>query len=352
MMCRYKRMTTELSRRRLVAFRTRDGEEILSIHRSLQDKILKDLEKDPRQREKVYNQAFLLVRKRFPLPSPIQVPEPEKWPTCIRYLRHVLSLRKAFAGNLITIPPSVDLARLLSDGGIGLWERGMTTEGLELLRSAEAILRQISSREDLLKANIHVIISLLIQDQGIGQFAESKDRIWQALQIRKDYQSNTPPEKYTKNDDILLHNAWSDYGCVLLQYNKYLEAEPIFAHCVKKYREWGSDESIPYEHAKYNHHMAFCQMFKGNFEEAVQLAEKGLSFVTLATGQSASTNNWKFDMACVVLQSGDAARALKLHQEVLAARLQHHGKSSFLTSQSYYAIAAINAHLGDLTSAE
>jgi hypothetical protein len=228
----------------------------------------------------------------------------------------------------------------------------MTTEGLELLRSAEGILHQISSKEDLLKANIYVIIALLIQDQGIAQFSESKDRIWQALQIRKDYQSNTLPEKYTKNDDILLHNAWSDYGCVLLQYNRYIEAEPIFAHCVTKYREWGPDESIPYEHAKYNHHMAFCQMFKKNFTEAVQLAEKGLHFVTLATGQSASTNNWKFDMACVVLQSGDVARALKLHQEVLAARLEHHGKSSFLTSQSYYAVAAINAHQGDLTSAE
>lgn len=345
-------MTTELSRRRLVAFRTRDGEELLSIHRSLQDKILKDLERDPRQREKVYQQAFLLVRKKFPLPSPIQVPEPEKWPACIRYLRHVLSLRKAFAGNLITIQPSVDLARLLSDGGIGLWERGMTSEGLELLRSAEGILQQIDSKEDLLKANIHVIIALLIQDQGITHFAESKDRIWQALQIRKDFQSNTPPEKYTKNDDILLHNAWSDYGCVLLQYNRYLEAEPIFAHCVTKYREWGPDETIPYEHAKYNHHMAFCQMFKRNFGEAVELAERGLRFVTLATGQGASTNNWKFDMACVVLQSGDVARALKLHHEVLKARLEHHGKQSFLTSQSHYAVAAINAHLGDMTSAE
>jgi len=113
-------MTNELSRRRLISIRNRDGEEILSIHRSLQAKILQDLDKDPRQRERVYQQAFLLVRQRFPLPSPIQVPEPEKWPACIKYLRHVLSLQKAFAGNLIDISPSVELAKLLSDGGIGL----------------------------------------------------------------------------------------------------------------------------------------------------------------------------------------------------------------------------------------
>jgi len=345
-------MTNELSRRRLVAFRTRDGEEILSIHRSLQAKILQDLEKDPRQRDKVYQQAFCLVRKRFPLPSPIQVPEPAKWPACIKYLRHVLSLQKVFTGKLITIEPSVDLARLLSDGGIGLWERGMTNEGLELLRSAEAILNQIECNEDLLRANIHVIIALLIQDKGISYFSESKDRVWSALQIRKHFQVNTPPEKYTKDDDILLHNAWSDYGCVLLQYNKYIEAEPIFAHCLTKYKEWGPDESIPYEHAKYNHHMAFCQMYKKNFDEAVRLAEIGLHFIKLATGQGASTNTWKFDTACLILQTGDSETALNMHQEILASRLENHGKSSFLTLQSYYAIGALYDQFGDLALAE
>jgi hypothetical protein len=331
----------------------REGEEIISIHRSLQAKILQDLEKDPQRKEKVFGQAFLLVRKRFPLPSPIQVPEPEKWPACIKYLRHVLSLQKAFAGQIISIAPSVDLARLLSDGGIGLWERGMTTEGLQLMRSAEAILHKLNCKEDLLKANIHVIIALLIQDYGIAYLAESKDRIWQALQIRKDYQSRTPPEQYTKVDDILLHNAWSDYGCVLLQYNKYKEAEPIFTHCLTKYREWGPDESIPYEHAKYNHHMAHCQMYHRNFTEAIELAELGLHFVILATGpQSSSAHKWKFDMACIVLQSGDVQRALQLHSEVLEARVQQHGKSSFLTLQSYYAVGALHALSGHLPEAE
>jgi tetratricopeptide (TPR) repeat protein len=346
-------MTVELSRRRLISVKMREGEEIISIHRSLQAKILQDLEKDPQKRDKVFDQAYLLVRKRFPLPSPIQVPEPEKWPACIKYLRHVLSLQKVYAGQLITIAPSVELARLLSDGGIGLWERGMTSEGLQLMRSAEAVLHKLNCKEDMLKANIHVIIALLIQDYGIAHLAESKDRIWQALQIRKDFQSQTPPKKYKKTDDILLHNAWSDYGCVLLQYNKYTEAEPIFAHCLTKYREWGPDESIPYEHAKYNHHMAFCQMYHKNFAEAIELAERGVHFVILATGKhSASTNKWKFDLACIVLQSGDVERALRLHEEVLEARVQQHGKSSFLTLQSYYAVGALNAYLGQLVPAE
>lgn len=350
-------MTSELSRRRLIAIRKREGEEILSIHRSLQAKILQDLHKDPRQREKVFSQAFLLVRKRFPLPSPIQVPTPDAWPACLKYLRHVLSFRKIYVGKLITIDPTVELARLLSDGGINLWERGMTSEGLQLLRSAEDMLRElqlnIGSSQDMLKANIHVIVALLLQDNGLAHLDESKDRIWQALQIRKDYQTYTPPDQYTRNDDILLHNAWSDYGCVLLQYNKYKDAEPIFRHCLRKYKAWGPEESIPYEHAKYNHHMAFCKMYRQQFDEAIALGERGLHFVILATGEkSASANGWKFDLACIVLQSGDIEKALKLHKEVLDARVQQHGKSSFLTLQSYYAVGALQSYLGETAQAE
>jgi len=228
----------------------------------------------------------------------------------------------------------------------------MTAEGLDLLRSAESILKQLDCDEAMLKANIHVIIALLLQDQGSVYFSESKERISKALEIREIFRRNTPKARYTKNDDILLHNAKSDYGCVLLQYNKYQEAESIFKECLVKYREWGRDEEIPYEHAKYNHHMAFCQMVKGNMIDAVKLAERGVHFVTLATGKGASCNTWKFDMACVILQSGDLGRALQVHKEVLNARLEHHGKSSFLTLQSYYAVGAIHAYLNDQIAAE
>jgi tetratricopeptide (TPR) repeat protein len=348
-------MTSELSRRRLITITKRDGEETLSIHRSLQAKILQDLEKNPSQRDKAFAQAFLLVRHRFPLPSPIQVPTPDAWPACIKYLRHVLSLRKVYHGNLVTIPPSVELARLLSDGGINLWERGMTSEGLQLLHSAEDILDELNlgSSEDMLRANVHVIVALLLQDYGMSHLGESSRRIWQALQIRNAFYNSTPSKDYTKNDDILLHNAWSDHGCVLLQYNNYKEAEPIFRRCLEKYREWGPEESIPYEHAKYNHHMAFCKMYTGDYEDAINLGEKGLKFVILATGdRSSSTHKWKFDLACIVLQSGNTEKALRLHEEVLGARILQHGKSNFQTLQSYYAVGALHAHLGDHARAE
>ena len=50
---------------------------------------------------------------------PFQIEKFTNFPLC-RYLRHVLSLQRVFSGNLIKIAPSIELAKLLSDGGIGL----------------------------------------------------------------------------------------------------------------------------------------------------------------------------------------------------------------------------------------
>lgn len=170
-------MINELSCRRLIVVKFQDGEEILSIHKSLQLKILKDIERDSQKRKAVFTQAFLLVRKRFPLPSPIQVPEPEKWPICKKNLMHVLQLQKVAMEISPSIQPTVNLARLLSDGGINLWERGMTNERLCLLNSAEAILDKLNCDEKQLRGNIHIIIALLIQDSGLSHIAKNKYRI-------------------------------------------------------------------------------------------------------------------------------------------------------------------------------
>jgi tetratricopeptide (TPR) repeat protein len=345
-------MLTELSCRRLIVVKTQNGEEILSIHRSLQQKILKDIDKDAQKREAVFAQAFQLVRKRFPLPSPIQVPEPEKWPACREVLPHVLQLQKVAMEVLPSIKPTVKLARLLSDGGINLWERGMTSEGLRLMRSAEAILDSVKCEEQLLRGNIHIIIALLIQDYGLSHIAESKDRIWKALQIREAHLRQTPPELYAREDEILLHNAWSDYGCVLLQYNMHNEAELIFQKCLTKYHEWGKETEIPYEYYKFNHHSAFCRLYHGDFAEAIRLGEEGLRMITLATGQSSATSKTRFDLACIFLQSGDLERALSLHQQVLESNLKQHGKFSFLTLQSYYAVGALHAYRREFIDAE
>ena len=346
-------MIRELSRRNIISVNAENGEESLRIHRSLQQKILENLNSKGHDKlEAVFIQAYELIRKKFPLPSPIQVPEPAKWPACKEYLSHVRRLENVVTTALPSIAPSVRLAQLFSDGGINLWERGMTSEGLRLLKSAEAILDRLESDESLLRANIHVIINLLIQDFGLSHYEESKDRIRKALKIRLNHMLHSNPKHYARTDAILLHNAWSDYGCVLLQYNEYQRAEPMFRKCLIKYIDWGTEAELPYEYYKYNHHVAFCRLYQGDFAGAIELAEKSLRLIILATGESSAASKTRFDLASIVLQSGDTLRALALHRQVLASNERQHGKFNFLTLQSYYSVGVVTAHTGNLVEAE
>ena len=353
-------MTSELKRRRLIAVEMKYGEQVMSVHRKLQARLLRELDKDVPSGRLVFSQAFSLVRSRFPTASPIQVPEPEKWQICKKFLPHVLSIQRLMLGKWINLEPSVELAQLFSDGGIDLWERGLTTEGLDLMKSAEAVLDQISSHKfQLLRANIHVIISLLLQDSGLVHIGECRDRINSALEIRQSYSENCVADSYSRNDEILLFNAWSDYGCVLLQLNLVQDAELIFDRCLRKYEEWGDADVIPYEYAKGHHHIAFCLMQRGSADESIRNAGLSLHYVEKATGKSAAYYRWKFDLACLLFQhpnflesSAWQSRTIEMHREVLEARLHLHGKFAFLTLESYYALGAVISCLGNLPEAE
>lgn len=254
--------------------------------------------------------------------------------------------------SIITLSPSVEFARLLADGGTSLWERALTSESLPLLESAESVLDNLGCREDMLRANISVIISIIIQGQGIAKVQESLDRLRTAKNARLCYQKQTLPELYTKDDEILYYNAQSDYAFCLLQQNNYVEAEPIFDGCLKKYREWGTEEEFPYEYSKYNLTMALCSMYRGDFDAAVAFADHSVHLVHLATGDSPTTYSWKFNMACMLLQSGDLKRAMELHSEILEWRIQQHGVTSYWTTLSYYAVGALQAMTGNLPAAE
>ena len=278
----------------------------------------------------------------------IAVPALFQWPIYIKYIPHILSLRRVYVDSIITLSPSVDFARLLADGGTSLWE----SEALPLLESAESLMDTLECNEDMLRANINIIISIIIEGEGIARIPESLNRLQDAMNARLRYQKQTPAEIYTKNDEILLYNVQSDYACCLLQQNNYVQAEPIFNRCLQKYREWGTEEEVPYEYSKYNHNMGLCSMYRGDFEAAVAFADRSVHLMHLATGDSPTTYSWKFNKACILLQSGDIQRALELHCEVLEWRIQQHGVTSYWTAQSYYAVGALQAMAGNLPAAE
>jgi hypothetical protein len=357
-------MITDLTSRKLVSVKKQDNREFFSVHRLLQHRLLQDLEENVQERDAIFNLAFELIRERLPRPS-LDAPDSVNWTVFKQYLPHVLTMQRIYDAGMPMIQPFVKLSELFRDGGIHLWQRGLIYDGLRLLNSAEAILDRIgvcncencrNCNKDQLRIDINIGTALLIQYFGISHRAESKKRFGKILEIRRKLASAAAPDSLTKEDEIILCSASADYANALLQFNSYQEAEPIYQECHAKYQQWGTEDDIDlsFEYAKFNHHTAFCSMFHRDFDGARALAQKAIELISRQAGQPQLMLRFKFDLGCIVLQSGDAEQALEIQEQILNTRLhmQGNGKANYFTLQSYYAVGAIYAHLGRLDQAE
>lgn len=347
---RYNRMKSALLRRRLIQKKEAGGEKCLSIHRELQRTVRETLSQDSNKENVAFNQAVTLVQKSFPEPSPIQVPEPEKWPQYKRLLPHVSSLRSVYVASKGRICGSIDFAKLLSAAGVNQWEQGITKEGSELLCTAEEILESDSLDDSsVMRANIHCILGLMTDSIGITQRREGFDRRLKLLSIRQNFISES--KSCTRGEEILLYNAYTDLACSLIQYNDYKQVEPILKVCFAKYKEWGSEDDVPYEYAKYYRHIAVVRMYQERYDDAILLGKQAVYWM----GKSGNNNlsyRFKFDLACIIVQSGDLKLALEMHEEILSARIFNSGKNNELTLHSCYASAVLHESEGRLEEAE
>ena len=347
---RYRNIKRQILPRRLVQEKKVDGEICLSIHRSLQRSTRETLNLDPVRVQESFRQAFTIIRQAFPTPSPIQVPNAKEWMEYQRLLPHVYALRDAYFESNSQIEGTRDFVELLSDAGINQWERGITRDGLLLLRTAEGVLSKLDFEgADLQKAKIDIIIALMADNTGISQRAEGLERRRDALEIRRKHHKAHSP--LGRNDDILLHNSWMDYSISLLQYNRYKEARPIIESCLQRYRVWGTEDEYPFEFSKYYHFISVVFMYEGDFEEAIRHGERGLELMEMA-GKETLKNRYKFDHACTLLQSGNVDEALKTHEEIYETRLKASGKANELVLNSCYAIGAIHELCGRYERAE
>ena len=69
-------------------------------------------------------------------------------------------------------------------------------------------------------------------------------------------------------------------------------------------------------------------------------------------GKASMMNRFKFDLACIILQSGDLEQALAMQEEVYESRMFLNGKANELTLESAYAIGALHEYRGRLAEAE
>ena len=320
----------------------------LSMHRSLQGGIRERLSQDKGQQQTVFDQAVALVREVFPRPNELQQPTPGKWSECQKLLPHLHALHDVYHASNQNITGSLEFAQLLLDAGMDQFEQGIIHEGLLLLHTAENVLDASTGpsteEHQVMRANIHAMIATMYDDVGITKREEALNRRKIALSIRNEVFEVSANRK--RKDEILVYNSWMEFAISLLHYNRYTEAEPIVNKCYAKFMEWGTEDDIPFEYAKYYNKIALVRMYQGRFEIAIDCAMRGMQLMS-QTGYSLFTSRLKFDVACIVLQSGDMDRALQMHEEIRQERIETVGPANPLSLHSMYAIGAIHELKGD-----
>lgn len=344
-----KRTNDTLLKRRLIV----ENDSVFSMHRSLRRGIRKKLSQDKSQQQLVFDQAVAVVREVFPQANPLQQPTPANWSEYQKLLPHLHALSDVYHNSRPDIKGSLDFAQLLLDAGVDQFERGITHEGILLLETAETVLDTSSHRspEELhpMKADIHAMISMMYDDIGIEKRKEAFERRESALEIRRRAYENATNKR--RQDEIMVYASEMEYAISLLHYHRYAAAKPYMEKCLAKYHEWGSEEEIPFEYAKYYNKIGLVKMYEGDFDGAIRLSERGVQLME-KTGYNLFASRFKFDMACIILQSGDSNRALEVHEGIYRQRVELLGPSNRLSLHSLYAIGAIHELEGRLDEAE
>lgn len=268
------------------------------------------------------------------------------------FLPQLLSLEKAFLQAHPPIEGSLELAVLLSDVGLNIWDRGLAEDARSLLLTSEKILDGIGYDQWAMeRSDVHVLLGILTDTVGITQRKEGLRYRESAKKIRKHYIDSIPPDQLTLEEEIRYYNTITDLACSHQQFNRYGEIEATCKLVIDKYRSWGTEEEFPYEFAKYYHHMAFVLVYHGDTEAAVQYASHATELLELGSF-GLLTTLFKFDCATLYFQNGQNDLAIAEHEEVLQCRLLKLGQSNIMTVQSYLALGAIYYFSHDLTHAE
>ncbi|KAI1845649.1 hypothetical protein JX266_008260 [Neoarthrinium moseri] len=344
----YKRMITELTGRRLLSEKQTDNDDTAyTIHRLLQQKVLLDME--DYGFADAFRKAFRLIRKRFPMAEPQQVPNPSSWAVCQEYLPHVSTFCRIYQQNAASAslgdPTPKELAGLFYDAGFYIWSRAMTEyDGLWFFETAEAILNNIDMDPSTkIGADILCVTGLLLLNMGVVERTKGLHRLKHAWQIREQiYEQNRDHD-----NDVLLQNAANDYALCLLNEHQFEEAGEIFRGCREQYLVWGPENENPFENSKYYGNYSLILMWAGEMETSIKFQDHAMKLTERFLGKKAMYYRRMFMLACILLQSGDLQGALDMHLETLKARLELHGKHNEYTISSMYAVGAMYHHMGD-----
>lgn len=329
-------IVADLRDRQLVK-RERSGEKaMLTIHRSVQLGILNKLDQQFEERYAAFDCALRAIRRVVPRPSILIQAEPEKWSQMEPHLPQLLSLRRAFARSHPRISGTFEFAQVLFDVGMNMWDRGLTRECREVLATAEDVLDAIDYPAiATIRANIHLILALILDETGISGRADAIVRRKKALDIRQALWDNKSAQDRTAEDEILLFGAIGDLCGSYRQINQFDVVRSFCKRLYEKYIEWGDIDTIPYEFAKYYNDMSFERAYCKDTSRAAEYARRAWTLMAKGDPDALYSNQYKLTWTIRLYQDGQHELAIKECLDIFRFRAELIGMNNYLTIQSH-----------------
>jgi hypothetical protein len=326
-------------RRRQLVTREYDSEigHYLTIHRTVQWNVLLDLSRDRDHRWQCFRDTMVLLRRGCPMVSPLDIPEPEKWPEFERYAPQVLNVRTHCLWPEPPIELPTDFGEILTDLATYMWHAGLAEAGHDALHTTIKIFdREGVDKSDIRRSDVYSKLGILISFNGVSEREETHKRRMQALEIREKEFNEKPQGSITRNDEIRLYNMKSDLAWTWLHEEKFQKSESLMEECLKKYKSWDTEEEIPFEYSKYNYVMAIVRMSQKKPDESLDLSKHGVDLIEKASGaQHPMTLIWRFALANMLYHAGSVQDAWEMNDDIRKKRVNTLGSFNHLTLESF-----------------
>jgi len=109
--------------------------------------------------------AFQRLRQVFPHQSAMAEPLSLQWSECASWIVHVISFTDGLQRFITILEPAAEIAPLLVDGAIYLWERGLLDEGRNLTLAAKRIAEREICDERIL-ADVYSFHACILSESG------------------------------------------------------------------------------------------------------------------------------------------------------------------------------------------
>lgn len=328
------------------------GERFLTIHRSLQINLRSSLMNDPPRRQQVFDKAGALIRAIFPSQSRIMTPFNHHWDAYEKYQPHLMSLQTIFSQAEGGLKGTSVFASLLADEANYFWERNFLDDGVRASSLAVSILNNMDQPDPNAQAQALCLRGDIELEKGFTGRKTGLDVLLKTLDIRKRYINKAPPGG-THDEQLLYANAWNDFGCGLLEFAEYAEAERYLEHALEIKVRNTNQYDEPMEFAEAYMNLAMVRCFQSRYDEAKTLLEESVKLAERANGQhSACAQNFTFYRATILLNSNDLEAAREKHEDILEERKHIFGTYSLRTRHSYYALGTTYQRLDLLDDAE